>query len=58
VSVWMNDPWTAPKRKSELNRTIWDALKQAQVAIAFPQLDVHFDPPIEEAATRSLPRAS
>jgi small-conductance mechanosensitive channel len=54
VSVWMNDPWTAPRARSTLNQSIWWALKEAGITIAFPQLDVHFD---DEALER-LPRAS
>ena len=34
-----------------LNETIWWALKNAGITIAFPQLDVHFDPEIERSMT-------
>lgn len=57
ASVWMNDPWSAPRARSLLNQAVWWALKDADVTIAFPQLDVHFDP-VVEAAMESLPRAS
>jgi len=57
VSVWMSDPWTAWRRRSELMHAIWWALQDAGITIAFPQIDVHFDPPVEEAVSR-LPRAS
>lgn len=43
VSVWMDDPWRAPRRQSELNQAVWWALKKAGIVIAFPQLDVHLD---------------
>jgi small-conductance mechanosensitive channel len=49
VSVWVQDPWKAPQRLSELHEAIWWALKSAGVTIAFPQLDVHFDPPVVES---------
>ena len=49
VSVWINDPWDAPAARSKLHQAVWDALAQAGVTIAFPQLDVHFDGPIEES---------
>ena len=49
VSVWINDPWTVRKRRSDLNEAIWWALKEAGITIAFPQLDVHFDPPVMDA---------
>lgn len=57
VSVWMSDPWGAPRASSRLHEALWFALKEAGIVIAFPQMDVHFDPPIEQAA-EALPRAS
>jgi small-conductance mechanosensitive channel len=57
VSVWVSDPWRAPRNRSLLMQGIWWALKDAGVTIAFPQIDVHLDPPVEEALER-LPRAS
>ena len=44
VSVWIDNPWRMRRFRSELNEAIWWALKQAQITIAFPQLDVHLDP--------------
>jgi small-conductance mechanosensitive channel len=52
VSVWMDDPWRVRKARSELNQAIWWALKEAGITIAFPQLDVHFDPPVVESFER------
>jgi small-conductance mechanosensitive channel len=49
VSVWVDDPWDARVYASHLNDGIWWALKEAGVTIAFPQVDVHFDPPIEDS---------
>lgn len=46
VSIWIDDPWMAPRRRSELLFAIWAQLKEVDVTIAFPQLDVHFDPPV------------
>jgi len=42
VSIWTSDPWRAPRMKSDLNESVWWALKDAGITIAFPQLDVHF----------------
>ena len=63
VSVWMSDPWTAPRHRSQLMMTVWNALKAEEITIAYPQLDVHFDRPVEDAITRlpgrdDVPRAS
>lgn len=52
VSVWVDDPWILMRRKSELHQAVWWALKDAGVVIAFPQLDVHFDPEVQGALGR------
>jgi len=52
VSVWVDDPWTTQGGRSELHQAIWWALKEEGVTIAFPQLDVHLDPPVEGALER------
>lgn len=44
VSVWAADPWRAPLTRSDLNKAVWWGLKDAGITIAFPQMDVHFDP--------------
>jgi small-conductance mechanosensitive channel len=44
VFVWTEDPWTIGNLKSRLNEAVWWGLKDADIEIAFPQLDVHFDP--------------
>lgn len=49
ISVWFDDPWRRQQRNSDVHEAIWWALKNAGVTIAFPQLDVHFDPDTVEA---------
>jgi small-conductance mechanosensitive channel len=49
VSVWVEDPWRLAAFNSQLHETIWFALKDAGVVIAFPQLDLHLDPPVTRA---------
>lgn len=49
VSVWVEDPWNIGQFISDLNEAIWWSLKDANIVIAFPQLDVHFDPPVMES---------
>ncbi|MDX1647949.1 MAG: mechanosensitive ion channel [Longimicrobiales bacterium] len=44
VSIWAADPWLGPQIRSQLNKDVWHALQDAGITIAFPQLDVHFDP--------------
>lgn len=54
ISVWVHDPWTMPEKgKSMLNEAVWCALKSNSITIAFPQVDVHFDEPVERSL-RSL----
>jgi small-conductance mechanosensitive channel len=43
VSVWIDDPWAVRRAKSELLEAIWWAFKEANITIAFPQMDVHLD---------------
>lgn len=49
VSIWLEDPWRAKPNRSVLNHLIWNALKEAGITIAFPQVDVHFDRRVVEA---------
>jgi small-conductance mechanosensitive channel len=49
VAVWMDNPWFARRRLSDLNEALWLGLKEAGVVIAFPQLDVHFAPGVAES---------
>ena len=49
VSVWIDNPWQVNRCRSKLNEAIWWALKDAGITIAFPQVDVHFDPPVSSA---------
>lgn len=46
VSVWINDPWRGPDRRSDLHEELWTALQDAGIVIAFPQLDLHLDPEV------------
>lgn len=48
VHVWTNRPWTQPKVRSDLNKSVWWALKRAGIEIPFPQVDVHVDTPPKE----------
>jgi small-conductance mechanosensitive channel len=52
VSVWVDDPWQLREYGSQLRQAIWWALKDAEITIAFPQVDVHFDPPVEGALAK------
>jgi len=49
VFIWVDQPWISRRLLSDANERIWWALKEAGVTIAFPQLDVHFDAPVEES---------
>ena len=49
ASVWIQNPWFAPRQLSRLNLAIWFALKEKGITIAFPQMDLHLDPRVEAA---------
>ncbi len=57
LSVWTDDPWKQRVHASLVREAIWNALNDAGITIAFPQLDVHLDPSVSEAIAR-LPRAA
>ena len=48
ASVWMRDPWNHRIASSKLREAIWLAFKEQQISIAYPQVDVHFDPPVAD----------
>jgi small-conductance mechanosensitive channel len=52
AAVWMADPWRARVALSELHQAIWDAFQTEKIVIAFPQLDLHLDPPVAEGLAR------
>jgi len=58
IGVWMNDPWEYRMAKSDLNEHIWNAFKDHDIVIAFPQIDLHLDVPVSESLQRlsSVPR--
>jgi small-conductance mechanosensitive channel len=58
VAIWMNDPWTVRLAKSALHEAIWWAFHEKGIVIAFPQLDVHFDPPVMAGLERATAQAS
>jgi small-conductance mechanosensitive channel len=43
--VWIDDVRHTLRPASDLHESIWEALKRAGIVIAYPQLDVHLDPP-------------
>ncbi len=49
VSTWVDNPWITRMARSKLHEAIWWALKDAGIIIAFPQVDVHFDPVVEKS---------
>ena len=51
VYLNVDDPWKQRVYMSELRKAVWFALKEADITIAFHQVDIHFDPPVTEAFT-------
>ncbi len=51
VRVWVEDPWASGMKRTLLNQAIWRGLKEADITMAFPQLDVHFDELLTDQST-------
>ena len=49
VSVWVEDPWRVRHYKATIYEAIWYAFQKEEITIAFPQLDVHLDPPVMQS---------
>lgn len=49
LSVWTTNPWRRETLRAEIREAMWFALLEAGIVIAYPQLDVHFDPPVQSA---------
>jgi len=45
ISLWIDDPWNLRLQSAALRKAIWNALKDGGITIAYPQLDLHIDPP-------------
>jgi small-conductance mechanosensitive channel len=52
VSVWITNAWHSRRARSKMREAIWNAFKKAGIVIAFPQLDIHLDPPVEDSLRR------
>jgi small-conductance mechanosensitive channel len=52
IAVWINDAWQERVAVSEVRFAVWDAFKKNGIVIAFPQVDVHLDPPVTESLAR------
>jgi len=49
--VYLNveDPWQQRTYMSDLRKAIWFAFQDADITIAYNQVDIHFDPPVTQA---------
>jgi len=52
IAIWMDDAWRFRAKQSQLREEIWELFKERGVEIAFPQVDVHFDPPVADGLAR------
>ena len=50
VTVWIDDAGESRGRRSDLHEAVWKALQEADIEIAYPQLDMHLDPGVTDAA--------
>lgn len=49
VALWMPDPWRIRHVETRVRKEIWDAFRANGITIAFPQVDIHLDQPVERA---------
>jgi small-conductance mechanosensitive channel len=52
VEVWIDDAIDTRHRNSDLHETVWRALKDKGILIAYPQLDVHLDQNVIDAVAK------
>jgi len=52
IDVWIDDAGESRRRRSELHELIWQALKEKNITIAYPQLDLHLDSEVAGAVAR------
>ena len=53
VSIWSIDPWNVQQDRSNLLMAIWRGLRDANIAIPYPQLDLHADAQLLQALKTS-----
>jgi potassium-dependent mechanosensitive channel len=58
VSLWCDNAWLAPRVQSDLREAIWWALKDAEIEISYPQMDIHFDRDVSAGFARMSASAS
>lgn len=58
VVIWTDDPWRARPIHTGLMFAVWDALKDADITISYPQVDVHFDAPVHDYLTATTKRGA
>jgi potassium efflux system protein len=49
IDVWLDDANESRRRRSDLHDLIWQALKEKDITIAYPQVDLHLDSDVMEA---------
>lgn len=49
IDVWLDDANESRRRRSDLHDLVWQALKEKDITIAYPQLDLHLDSEVIEA---------
>ncbi len=50
VYLWLDDASDTLRRRSDLHEAVWSALRQRNITIAHPQLDLHVDQEVIDAA--------
>ena len=52
ICVWIDDANDSRSRKSDLHEAVWRALKDNNITIAYPQMDLHLDHDVVKAIAK------
>ena len=55
IKIWINEARESRKRKSELLEAVWWALKDRDITIAYPQMDLHLDQKVLDVMAKKSP---
>ena len=55
IKIWINDALESLSRKSDLLEAVWWALKDRDITIAYPQMDLHLDQKVLDVMTNKNP---
>jgi potassium efflux system protein len=52
LAIWIDDAWELRPAQSRVHEAVWEAFHREGIVIAFPQVDLHLDPPVMQSIER------